>query len=126
MNWFRGLSVAWRLTLLAITAVLLLVAYNFVDDLFSKEDEVRAELSENQADAAIESGVDAVNTVTTQHTREVERHETVRIIEREVNDAKDFDSAHDAGSRGLCDHFGVCSEERMQQPDSNSVQATSP
>lgn len=94
-----------------MACLFIFIAYNFVDDLFSKEDEVRAELSENQAEAAVESGKDAVSTITIQNTKEIERTETVRVIQNEVNNAQDFSSAHAAGAAGLCNNFGVCSEE---------------
>jgi type 1 glutamine amidotransferase len=118
MNWFKGLKAVWKLVVVLATALFLFLAYNFVDDFFSKEDEVKAEISQNQADAAVESGKDAVNTVTNQYTKEIERTETVRVIQNEVNNAKDFHSAHAAGASGLCDNFGVCSQEQVQQPDS--------
>lgn len=115
---FNALSLSFKLVILAIVGVLGFVAFNFVDDLFSKEEEVAAEVNEERADAAIESGEDAVNTVTNVHTKEVERYETVRTITKEVNDAQDFDSAHDAGANGLCVGFGVCPDDDVQQPSS--------
>jgi len=117
-SWPNGLSIAWRLGLLAVVAVAGLLVYNFVDDLMTKDKEVAAEVAEERNDAAIESGQDAVNTVTEINRREVERYETVRTIEKEVNNAQDFGSAHDAGARGLCVNFGVCSDDDMQQPGS--------
>ena len=114
---FKAAGGAVKLAILALVAVLGFLAFNFVDDLFSKEAETKAELAQNQSDAAIQSGQDAVNTVTNQYTREIERYETVKTIEKEVNNAQDFDSAHAAGSNGLCVNFGVCSEDPVQQPN---------
>lgn len=88
MTWFKGLKAIWKIVLVVLAALFIFLAYNFVDDFFSKDDEVRAELSENQTEAAVESGQDAVNTVTNQYTREVERTETVRVIQNEVNNAQ--------------------------------------
>lgn len=122
MNTFNSLSLGLKLAILALVAALGFVAYTFVDDLFSKEAETKAEISENQAEAAIESGQDAVNTVTNTYTKEIERRETVRTITNEVNNAQDFDSAHAAGSRGLCDGFGVCAEDALQRPNPYGVQ----
>lgn len=118
MTWFKGLKAVWKVVVVILAALFIFLAYNFVDDLFSKGDETSAELSENQAEAAVESGRDAVNTVTNQYTREVERTETVRVIQNEVNNAQDFHSAHTAGASGLCVNFGICSEDQVQQPDS--------
>ena len=117
MEWFKALGLAWKVVLAVLAAAFIFLAYNFIDDLFSKEDETRAELSQNQAEAAVATGQDAVNTITIQNTRETERIETVKVIQNEVNNAKDFDSAHAAGAAGLCNNFGVCSEESLQ-PDS--------
>lgn len=114
MTWFKGLKAIWKIVVVVLAALFIFLAYNFVDDLFSKDDEVRAELSENQTEAAVESGQDAVNTVTNQYTREVERTETVRVIQNEVNNAQDFHSAHAAGANGLCNNFGICAQEQVQ------------
>ena len=113
-SWFTGLSVIWKLVVIVATGIFLFLAYNFVDDLFSKDDEVKAEISENQTEAAIESGVDTVTTFNNQHTREIVRTETVRIVQQEVNNAEDFHSAHTIGANGLCLNFGVCPEDELQ------------
>lgn len=112
--WFSGLSLLWKLIIGLLAVAFIFFAYNFVDDWFSKDDEVRAELSENQTEAAIESGVDTVNTVTNQYTRETERIETIREVQKEVNNATTIHDAHVAGARGLCDNFGICSEDVVQ------------
>ncbi len=107
----KSLSLIWWVVIAGVSAIFLFLAYNFVDDWFSKDDEVRAELSENQAEVAIESGVDTVTTVTNQYEREIERTETVRVIQGRVNEAPDFDSAHAAGADGLCQNYSVCPED---------------
>ena len=111
---FKAAKWTVKLIVIAVIAALGFLAFNFVDDLFSAGEEKQAEISENQAEAAIESGQDAVNTVTEIHTREVERHETVRTITEEVNNAENFDDAHAAGANGLCIHFDVCPEDPVQ------------
>lgn len=113
-TWFKAAGWVWQVIIVAVAALFIFLAFNFVSDLFNKDDEVRAELSENQAEAAVESGKDAVNTVTIQNTREIERTETVRVIQNEVNSAQDFTGAHDAGASGLCMNFNVCSETEGQ------------
>lgn len=113
MTWLKSLSWTWKLAILAITLILVVVAYNFVDDLFSKEAETRAELSENQSEAAIESGRDAVNTVGDQQTVEIIRERTIREIQNEVNSSNDVGTAHSVGSNGLCINFGICSEDEL-------------
>lgn len=102
MNWFKGLSWMWRIIVTLLLGLFLFLAWNFVDDYFSKDDEVRAELSENQTEAAVESGKDTVTTINNQHTREIQRTETVRVIQGQVNEAPDAHAAHTAGIDGLC------------------------
>lgn len=109
-QWFNGLSVSLKLALIAVVAVLGFVAINFAHDYLTNDKEVAAEVAEERNDAAIDSGQDAVNTVTEINRRTVERYETVRTIQEEVENAEDFDSAHAIGSDGLCFNFGVCSE----------------
>lgn len=102
MTWFKGLSWLWRIVVIAALILFAFLAWNFVDDYFSKDDEVRAELSENQTEAAVESGRDTVNTITKQYEKETIRTETVREIQGRVNEAPDAHSAHTAGIDGLC------------------------
>lgn len=115
-KWFNGLSVAWRLGILALLALAAIVTYNFAHDLLTQDKEIAAEVAEERNDAAIESGQDAVNTVTRIEEKRVERYETVRTIQEEVNNAQDFHSAHTAGADGLCVNFGVCADDQLQQP----------
>lgn len=117
----RSLSFIWKIAIAVVSVILLVLVYNFVDDWFSKDDEVRAELNENQAEAAIESGVDTVTTVTNQYEKETIRTDTVRVIQEKVNEATDFDSAHAVGADGLCKNFGVCSEEQLLQSGREGV-----
>lgn len=98
----KSLSLAWKAVIAVGVALFLFLAWNFVDDYFSKDDEVRAELSQNQAEAAVESGRDTVTTINNQHTREIQRTETVRVIQGKVNEAPDAHAAHSAGIDGLC------------------------
>lgn len=102
MNWFKGLSWLWRIVLIVAAAAFIFLAYNFVDDYFSKDDEVKAEVATNQAEAAVESGKDTVTTFNNQTTKEIIRTDTVREIQGKVNEAPDVHSAHTAGSDGLC------------------------
>ena len=113
-----------KLLLIVVAAVIAIVGFNFVTDLVSRGPQKQAEIAEARADAAIESGQDAVNITTETTYREIERIETVRTIKEEVDNAEDFDSAHAAGSSGLCDNFGVCPAERVQSTDSRPVSGT--
>lgn len=98
----------------ALALVAGIVAFNFVDDLFSKQAETEAELATNQGDAAIQSGRDAVETVGAVNERIVERFHTTERTIQEVENAKDIDSAHAAGIDGLCVGFGVCPQDPVQ------------
>lgn len=118
MKWFNGLSTAIKLVILAVLAVGAILTYRFVDDMFSKAPETAAEVAQERQDAAIDSGQDAVNTVTRVEQTRVERYETVRTIQEDVNNAEDFNSAHDAGIDGLCKLSGICTGDDVQQPSS--------
>lgn len=113
-SWFTGLSLIWQLIAVFVALVGAYLVWGFIDDIFSKSDEVQAEISENQTEAAIESGIDTVTTINNQHTKEIVRTETVRVIQQEVNNAEDFHSAHTAGANGLCVNFSVCAEDQLQ------------
>lgn len=102
MNWFNGLSWLWRIVVIAALILFAFLAWNFVDDYFSKDDEVKAEVATNQAEAAVASGKDTVTTFNNQTTKEIIRTDTVREIQGKVNESSDAHSAHTAGSDGLC------------------------
>ena len=108
MGWFKGLSIAWKFIVTGLIIISLVLAFNFVDDAFSKKAETEAELSQNQGDAAIESGQDAVNTVGEQGSRESDRTETLKEIQNEVDESETEHDAHTSGSDGLCEHFYIC------------------
>ena len=118
-TWFNNLTTAVKLGLIAIVAVLGFLMINFVHDYLTNDKEVAAEVAEERSDAAIESGEDAVNTVTEINRRTVERYETVRTIREEINNAQDFDSAHTIGSYSLCVNFHICTDDQLQQPSSD-------
>lgn len=98
----KSLSLIWKLVIGVVIVAFAFLAWNFVDDYFSKDDEVKAEIATNQTDAAIASGKDTVTTINNQHTREIIRTDTVRTVQGKVNEAPDAHSAHTAGVDGLC------------------------
>ena len=112
---FKAAKWTVKLAILAGLLVVGFLAYNFVDDYFSKGAETQAELSQNQTEAAIESGKDTVTTINNQHTREITRSETVRELQGRINEAPDAHSAHTAGIDGLCDiTSSLCPEDVVQ------------
>jgi hypothetical protein len=114
-KWFERLTTTAKLALIAVVALLGFLTINFVHDYLTNDKEVAAEVAEERSDAAIESGEDAVNTVTEINRRTVERYETVRTITEEINNAQDFDSAHTIGSYSLCVNFHICTDDQLQQ-----------
>lgn len=110
-----GLSTPLKAASIALAVLGAVLVWNFVDDYFSKEAETRAELSENQADAALESGKDAVDTIGRVNERITERFHTTERIINEVENAEDFDSAHAIGIDGLCNiTTNLCPQDPMQ------------
>lgn len=83
----------------------------FVYDLLTAGDKVKARLGENQTDAAIESGKDAVNTTGDQSTKETERDNSTKDMQNEVNKTDNPSDAHAVGAGWLCNDFGICPEE---------------
>lgn len=111
MQWFKGLSLTWKIIGCAVALLLVIIAFNFVDDLLTGSDETKARLGTEQAGAAIESGKDAVGTVGDQAETEAERERKVSDLKKDVDDAETVDDAHTAGTGWLCVNFGICTEE---------------
>ncbi len=91
-----------------IAAIFALV---FVYDLLTASDKVKGRLGENQTDAAVESGQEAVKTVGDQAETETKRNQSTKEMQDEVNKTDNASDAHTAGSSFLCDNFGICTEE---------------
>lgn len=108
-------SWAWKLCLVIAGCLLLYAGYTFVTGSPAKREAAKVELVENQAEAAVESAQDTVTTINNQHTREVVRTDTVRVIEGKVNEAPDAHSAHTAGIDGLCVvSSNLCAKDPVQ------------
>ena len=97
--------------LVVLVAIALIWAFTFVRGLIVGSAEVEAELATNQADAAIESGQDAVETVGQNNEQAENTEDKVEGIQNDVNQAPDSDSADRAGRNGLCVQFGIGCEE---------------
>jgi len=111
LNWFDGLSLAWKIAVGVIAALLLWLAYNFVSDLFTGTAKVEARLGTEQAGAAIESGQDAVDTVGSNQDASDQTDDKVEGIQDDVDEADSSAGATSAGLGGLCEQFSVGCEE---------------
>lgn len=100
-----------RIALYGIAVLAALYAVWFVYDLLTASGKVKGRLGENQAEAALESGQDAVSTVGKQGQTESDREKSVSQMKDKVDEAQDTAGAHAAGADFLCDSFGVCPEE---------------
>jgi len=107
IGWAKGLSLA---TKLIIVVVLIWVAV-FVYELMTAGDKTRARLGENQADAAIESGADAVGAVGRQADSDRGLDAKVQETGNAIDRAEDGAGVDAAGRDGLCDIAGLCPEE---------------
>lgn len=83
----------------------------FVYDLLTASDKVKGRLGANQTDAAVQSGSDSVETTGNQAASEDETDEDVKGTNDAIDEASTADGVVDAAFDGLCDNFGICSEE---------------
>lgn len=91
----------------AVGAIIVLLALWWVWSAIRANPEAEARLSRNQAEAALESGTDAVNTVGAAAARETAAADLTRENERMIRDAEGSDApitaaARDAGLDALC------------------------
>lgn len=83
----------------------------FVYDLLTASTKTKARLGENQTEAAIQSGQDAVSTVGAQGETETARNQSTKEMQNEVNEADNVADAHAAGSDWLCEYASICPQE---------------
>ncbi len=114
MIWLRAplLGLA-RWAWLAIAAVVLALGAWWVVSTFisGKTAKTEARLSEKQAEAAMESGTDAVETVGEQSRAETSRERSVAAAQKDVEDAETVSDAHAAGAGWLCVNYNICGHE---------------
>ena len=111
MRWFNGLSTLWKAITAALVAIAAIWAFILIRDLFVGSADVEAKLGANQADAAIGSGKDAVETVGNQQGNEAQIEDDVEDIQNAVDQANDSAGADAAGRDGLCVKFNLGCEE---------------
>lgn len=100
-----------RLALYGIAVLAALYAAWFAYDLLTSSGKVKGRLGENQTEAALESGQEAVSTVGNQGKAENDREKAVSKMKERVDEAQDTAGAHAAGSDFLCHDFGICPEK---------------
>jgi hypothetical protein len=89
--------------LIAVGIVCLLLAFLWLRSCDqARSAKTQANLSKNQAGAAIESGHDAVETLGNASAREAESQQAVEETRREIDNASDVPGVVDAGRAGLC------------------------
>lgn len=111
IHWFKGFTRLGKIIIACAVAVALVAAFFGVRSIMRGDAPVRARLATEQADAALESGRDAVETVGANNEAENETDEKVEGIEHEVDQAIDGDGADRAGRNGLCQQFNLGCEE---------------
>lgn len=108
MAWLRGLPLAAQVGMAVATLVALIWAGVFIQDLLIGSAKVEARLGTEQADAAIQSGQDAVDTLGENQARSDATDDKVKGIQDDVENADDAAGADAAGRDGLCQSFGLC------------------
>lgn len=111
MQWINGFSRLGKAIVALIAFGLAIWAFIFVSGLFVGDLATKAKLGTEQADAAIESGRDAVNTVGAAQRRDNATDKKVEGTRNEVNRATDGVGADRAGRDSLCVNFGICSDD---------------
>lgn len=91
----------------AVGAIVLILVLSWAWNAIRADAEAEARLGKNQAEAASQSGSDAVNTVGKAGEREAESDALTRDNERSIRDAEGSDAkvatpARDAGLAALC------------------------
>jgi len=100
---WRSLALSGRIVAGIVLIVLLIVVFLFVRSLFVGGLETEAELSRNQADAAIASGQDAANTTGEVAEQAEETDRKVEDANEEIDRASGADGILDAFNDGLCE-----------------------
>lgn len=121
MTWFKSLTIAGKLVALALAAALLVAAFLAVRALFVGDLGTRAKLGRNQADAALQSGADAVDAVGRQQAGEAAIDAATRANEAEIRAAPGADAtvapeASQAGIRALCRRAATKDDPRCAKP----------
>jgi hypothetical protein len=121
MLWFNSLRPLGKLIVAAIAALLLVAAFLAVRALFVGDLGVKAKLGRNQANAALQSGHDAVDTVGAQQAAESATDAITRANEAEIRnapgaDAKVAPEASQAGIRAICRRAAAKDDPRCAKP----------
>ena len=108
LAFLKSLTPLGRIIAAVVPLLILAALYIGLRSYFIGDANVRADLGNEQAGAAIESGADAVGTVGNNQDAADETRSSVEEIQNEVDEATDADSADRAGRDGLCLQFGIC------------------
>ena len=108
-------NLLWILGVFAVIIALIWL-YNW----WTADAKLEARLNKEQAEAAIDSGADAVNTVGEAGRREADSEALTRASDREIRNAEGSEvdvgvPAHDAGLRSLCKRRAYRSDPRCVQ-----------
>lgn len=95
-------AASWTVRILVILLVVALLGWAITAMFGGKTEATRARVGENQTEAAIESGRDAVNSAGEVAAKEGERAATAAETKEEIRNAKTARDADAAARRGLC------------------------
>lgn len=119
MTYWKTLTTAGKLIATGVVILLLVVAFLTVKSMFTAGPKAEARLGKNQAEAAAQSGSDAVNTVGKAGDREAAIAELDRTNEREIRSADGAQDGvkapvRDAGLAALCRREAYQRDARCQ------------
>lgn len=95
-------SASWIVRILFVLLVAALIGWAITAMFGGKTEATRARVGENQTEAAIESGKDAVNSTGAVAAKEQERAASAAEAKEEIRNAKTARDADAAARRGLC------------------------
>jgi len=95
-------AASWTARILTVLLLIAMIGWAATAMFGGKSEAARARVAENQAEAAIESGKDAVNTSGNVAAKEQARAESVEATKEEIRNAKTARDGDAAARRGLC------------------------
>lgn len=104
-------KILWKLVGYIAAGIAAILLFLFAYNLLTASDKVKGRLGENQTDAAVESGSDAMETTGDQAAKEDETDKGVKGTNDAIDEADDAAGVADAAFDGLCDNFGFLCEE---------------
>jgi hypothetical protein len=117
IEFLKGLTVARRVMLALAALLIMTLAFNFINGLLSRNAITKAKIGENQSEAAIQSGSDAVDTIGRQSASERAGERNIKDLQNDLNKTDNIDQSHSVGVGRLCADQGICPKDELPNAD---------